>query len=136
MLIEYLYQSTGIYLFYSRVFSTGVATIMSFLLAVTLFSPYIKFLRKLNVSSELDKEKKGPEGPVMPAGILFFVIIMATTLIVLRVNSYVISALIIYCFFSIIGAADDVAKVINQRKVARGLIAKQDYQYKADGISS
>jgi phospho-N-acetylmuramoyl-pentapeptide-transferase len=137
MLLEYLYQTTGIYLFYSRVFSTGVATLASFLLAISLFPAYIRFLRRLRVSSELEKEQTGAEGPVMPAGILFFFIVVIATLVAVRVsNTYVISALIIYCFFSIIGAADDLVKVINQRKVARGEVSKQSYQYKADGISS
>ncbi|MDG5815786.1 hypothetical protein QA601_11910 [Chitinispirillales bacterium ANBcel5] len=72
----------------------------------------------------------------MPAGVLFMFIIVFTTLVAVRMNSYVISALIIYVFFSIIGAVDDIAKVINQRKIAKGLISKQDYQYKADGISA
>ena len=58
------------------------------------------------------------------------------TLLTVRFNTYVLSALIIYVFFSLIGAADDIAKVINKRRVAKGLITKQDYQYKADGISA
>lgn len=73
---------------------------------------------------------------MMPAGILFLVIVILSTLIAVRINSYVVSALIIYCFFSIIGAVDDVAKVINRVKVGKGEITRQDYQYKADGISS
>ncbi len=138
MLLDYLYQTTGVYLFYGRIFATSVAAVFSFALAMLLFPPYIRFLRGLNVSSEFEKGGAGAAqtGPVMPAGILFFFIVIATTLIAVRINPYVISALVIYCFFSIIGAADDVAKVINQRKVARGELSKQDYQYKADGISS
>jgi len=136
MLLDYLYQATGVYLFYGRIFATSVATVFSFALAMLLFPPYIRFLRRLNVSSEFEKGAEAQAGPVMPAGILFFVIVIATTLIAVRINPYVVSALIIYCFFSIIGAFDDVAKVINQRKVARGEMSKQDYQYKADGISS
>jgi phospho-N-acetylmuramoyl-pentapeptide-transferase len=48
----------------------------------------------------------------------------------------VISALVIYVFFGVIGAFDDIVKVINKRKVAEGKMSKQDFQYKADGISS
>ncbi|MDR2579244.1 MAG: phospho-N-acetylmuramoyl-pentapeptide-transferase [Chitinispirillales bacterium] len=140
MLIEYIYQTTGIHIFFSRLFCTGMATVISFSLAMLFFRPYIKFLRKLQVSSEFESgagvETKKPEGPVMPAGILFFFIIIATSLITLRLNAYVISAFAIYGFFSIIGAADDVAKVINKRRIATGKAKKQDYQYKADGISS
>lgn len=64
------------------------------------------------------------------------IIVSLTALITVRFNSYVISALIIYVFFGIIGAVDDIAKVVNKRRVAQGLITKQDFQYKADGISS
>ncbi|MCL2182246.1 MAG: phospho-N-acetylmuramoyl-pentapeptide-transferase [Chitinispirillia bacterium] len=150
MLIEYLSQTTGIYLLSSRLFSTGMATVVSFVLAMLLFPSYIRFLRKMQVSSEFGNATgvaagggdgnaaavKGPEGPVMPAGLLFFGIIIIATLATVRINAYVVSALVIYCFFSIIGAADDIAKVVNQRKVARGEMSQKDYQYKADGISS
>jgi phospho-N-acetylmuramoyl-pentapeptide-transferase len=72
----------------------------------------------------------------MPAGILFLIIIIGATLITVRFNSYVVSALVIYVFFSIIGAIDDIVKVVNKRRIARGLISRQDYQYKAEGISA
>ena len=135
MLIEFLYQKTHIYLFNSRLFSTSVATVFSFLSAMLLFPPYIKLLRKLHVSAELEQQS-GKNDPVMPAGILFLFIICATCLITARFNSYVISALIVYIFFSIIGAFDDIVKVLNKVRVNKGLITKQDYQYKADGISA
>ena len=72
----------------------------------------------------------------MPAGILFLVIIGGTCCITARFNSYVISALIIYFFFSIIGAFDDIVKVLNKTRVMQGTKTKQDYQYKADGLSA
>jgi phospho-N-acetylmuramoyl-pentapeptide-transferase len=112
-----------------------VATVFSFVSAMVLFPPYINLLRKLNVNAELEPQN-GKNEPVMPAGILFLIIIVATCCITARFNSYVISALIVYVFFSIIGAFDDIVKVINKSKVLKGLITKQDYQYKADGISA
>jgi phospho-N-acetylmuramoyl-pentapeptide-transferase len=136
MLIEFLYQNTHIYLLYSRLFSTALATLFSFLAAMLLFPPYIKFLRRFNFSSELDTQQKDKHDPVMPAGLLFLVIILASAALTVRFNTYVISALIIYAFFSIIGGIDDIAKVINKRRLAQGLITKQEYQYKSDGISS
>jgi phospho-N-acetylmuramoyl-pentapeptide-transferase len=135
MLIEFLYHKTNLYLLNSRLFSTSVATIFSFVSAMLLFPPYIKFLRRLNVNAELE-ERGNKFDPVMPAGILFLVIIGITSLITARFNSYVISALIIYCFFSIIGAFDDIVKVLNKMRVVKGLKTKQDYQYKADGLSA
>jgi len=100
-----------------------------------LFPPYISFLRKLNVNTEFEAVK-GKTDPVMPAGILFLIIIVLTCVLTARFNSYVISTLVIYVFFSIIGAIDDIAKVVNKVKVANGHLTKQDYQYKADGISA
>ena len=140
MLIDFLYHHTGIYLLFSRLFSTSVATVASFLLAMLLFPPYIRYLRKLQFSSEFETQggvgSGGGKEPVMPAGILFLGIITFVTLLTVRFNSYVISALVIYVFFSIIGAIDDIIKVVNKRRVARGLITKQSYQYKADGLSA
>ncbi|MBN1130623.1 MAG: hypothetical protein JXA71_16665 [Chitinispirillaceae bacterium] len=135
MVIELLYQQTGIYLFFSRLFSTSAATLLSFCLAVLLFPAFIRLLRRLQFTTELDSQA-GQKEPVMPAGILFLGIILLVSLFTVRFNSYVWSALSIYVFFSLIGAVDDIVKVINKRRVARGLITRQDYQYKADGISA
>ncbi len=135
MLLEFLYQQTGVFLFYSRVFSTSVATILSFVVAMALFPTYIRYLRRLHCSSELSNGKDAHQ-PVMPAGILFLIIITLVSLLTARFNSYVISALVIYLFFGVIGAIDDIAKVINKGRLARGAITKEEYQYKADGISA
>jgi phospho-N-acetylmuramoyl-pentapeptide-transferase len=135
MLLELLYRNSGIYLLNSRIFSTGMATLFSFVAAMVLFPPFIRYLRSRNCSSELSLQE-GKHDPVMPAGILFLFIIVLSTLLTVRINSYVISAMAIYTFFSIIGAADDIAKVINRGRLARGLITKQEYQYKSDGISA
>jgi len=135
MLLELLYKQTGIYLFYSRLFSTSIATLLAFLLAVMLFPAYIRFLRRFHFSSELSGDGKHRQ-PVMPAGVLFCCIITPVVLMCSRINSFVISALAIYVFFSLIGAIDDIAKVINKGRLARGEITKEEYHYKADGISA
>ena len=135
MLIEFFYQKTHVYLLNSRLFSTSVATVFSFFSAMLFFPPYIRLLRRLNVNAELETQT-GRSEPVMPAGILFLLIICATCCLTCRFNSYVNSALIIYIFFSLIGAIDDIVKVINKARVLKGLKTKQDYQYKADGISA
>ena len=135
MLLELLYHHTGIYLLVSRLFSTSVATVISFTLAMLLFPHYIRFLQRLQFTSELGTTG-GAREPVMPAGMLFLGIIVFAALVTVRFNSYVTSAMVIYVSFSIIGAIDDVVKVVNKRRVARGQITKQDYQYKADGISA
>lgn len=135
MLLAFLHQHTGIFLFNSRLFATSVATVFSFVMAMALFPPYIAFLRRMRCSSELESQK-GDTEPVMPAGLLFMVIIFVTSLVAVRFNSYALSALAVYGFFGIIGGVDDMAKLINKRRLAQGAITKQDYQYKSDGIST
>ncbi|MBN1983280.1 MAG: phospho-N-acetylmuramoyl-pentapeptide-transferase [Chitinivibrionales bacterium] len=136
MLLELLSQTSGKFLFESRLFSTAVASILAFCLAMGLFQPYIRFLNRFQFNTEFERSPTGMRQPVMPGGLLFLVIILFTCLITARFNSYVISALVIYVFFSIIGAVDDLAKIINKRKVMRGQLSKESYQYKADGISA
>ncbi len=135
MLIELIYRHTSIYLLNSRLFSTGVAMILSFTLAMLLFPFYIRFLQRLNMSAEFQSNERKRE-PVMPAGILFIIIVSVVTILTVRINSYVLSGLIIFFFFGVIGAVDDIAKIVNKRRVLTGKLSKQDYQYKADGISS
>ncbi len=135
MLLESLYHGTGLVLFQSRLFATGVAMLFSFVAAMALLPPYIGYLRRLDCSSELPGEGQKHE-PVMPAGILFLGTVGLSVLLAVRINSYVVSALVIYAFFSVIGAIDDIAKVVNKRRVLKGTLKKEDYQYKADGISA
>jgi phospho-N-acetylmuramoyl-pentapeptide-transferase len=135
MLLELIYRQTSMYLLNSRLFSTGLATVLAFALAMLMLPPFIRLLRRMHLSSEFQSGET-PLEPVMPAGILFLIIVSITTIITVRLSSYVISALIIYIFFGIIGAVDDIAKVINKKRVLQGKLSKQDYQYKADGISS
>lgn len=136
MLLEFIYRASDIYLLNSRLFATGFATILGFLAAIALFPPYIALLRRYNCSSEFGPKQEGRHEPVMPAGLLFMVVAVLVSLVCVRWNSYVVSALVIYVFFSIIGGVDDIAKVVNKRRVAMGLLKKEDYQYKADGISA
>jgi phospho-N-acetylmuramoyl-pentapeptide-transferase len=133
MFLDILFEQTGYHLFNSRLFSGSIALFIGFTVAAILFPFYIKKLQKFNFSSELDTSK---HQPVMPAGILFIVIITGVTLLTSRFNSYVISALGIYLFYSLVGAADDIAKIINKRKLQKGEISVKEFQYKTDGLSA
>jgi phospho-N-acetylmuramoyl-pentapeptide-transferase len=135
MLIELIYQETNTFLFYSRLFSTSVATLFSFCLAILTFQPYIRFLRKHQLDAEFNTTTT-TRIPVMPAGILFMMIILVSCFLTARFNSYMIYSLLIYIFFGLIGALDDIAKIVNKKRLLRGQITKADYQYKADGIST
>ena len=133
MFFDYLYELTGMQLFSSRLFAGGAALFLSFILSVTLFPLYIKKLQELHFSSELEVSK---HQPVMPAGIFFVVIITAMTLITSRFNNYVLSALVVYLFYAVVGAVDDIAKILNKRRLLRNEITAKEYQYKMDGISA
>lgn len=135
MLIELLYTSTDLYLLNSRLFSTSVGTILAFSISMLLLPGYIRFLKALHFSSELNGNTQRNE-PVMPAGILFFAVVFSVSLVCCRINSYVISAFGIYGFFSLVGTIDDLAKILNKRRLNKGQISIDDYKYKADGISA
>lgn len=120
-------------IFTSRLFAGGMALFLSFLLAMILFPGYIKKLQKFHINSEAQTSK---HQPVMPAGILFFVIILLMTLVTSRFNPFVYSALAVYLFYAVIGAVDDIAKIINKRRLLRNEITLQEFQYKTDGISA
>ena len=120
-------------MFSSRLFASSLAVMFSFGLAMLLFPPYIKRLKQYDISSELESNTNQP---VMPGGIMFLLVVLITALLTSRFNGYVISALVVYLFYGFIGAADDIAKIVNKRKLMRKEITTQEYQYKTDGLSA
>ncbi len=133
MFFDLLYDVTGLQIFTSRLFAAGTALFLAFLISMLLFPPYIKKLQSLHFSAEVKASK---HNPVMPAGILFMGIILVLTLFLSRFNPFVIAALAVYTFYAIIGAVDDIAKIVNKRKLLRNEISVKEYQYKTDGISA
>lgn len=134
MFFDFLRSVTDLSIFESSFFAASVAVLLSFVLAMVLFPFYIKKLQEYHFCSELETAK---HQPVMPAGILFFIIIVPVTLLTSNFqNPYVISGLLVYLFYCTIGAADDIAKIVNKRKLLRNEITKKEYQYKTDGLSA
>jgi len=133
MILDYLYELTGLHIFSSRLFAAGAALFLSFIISMLLFPPYIKKLQQLHFSAEVKASK---HNPVMPAGLLFMGVILILSLFLSRFNPFVIAALAVYMFYAIIGAVDDIAKIVNKRKLLRNEISVKDYQYKTDGISA
>jgi phospho-N-acetylmuramoyl-pentapeptide-transferase len=70
----------------------------------------------------------------MGGGVLIMGILIGA-LLWCNLNQYVVALLVIMLSFGIIGAVDDVAKVINKRRVESGHEARKTYSEKADGIS-
>ena len=131
MFLEFLLQNLEIPLLRSRLFAACCALVMSFILGTVLFPPLIKFLRKKDFTSELEKSKSHP---VQPAGVLFAIIIIAVSFLTARFNAIVISAMSIYALYALIGLVDDIVKVRSKKKIQSGEQKKKSYLYKADGI--
>ena len=110
MVLELIYQKTNIFLLYSRLFSTGLATVIA-LDWLCFFPSHIKFLRRFGVSSEFQSKRDVLE-PVMPAGILFIIIVLITALMTVRFNSYVISGLSFMFFSELSGPSTILPKLL------------------------
>ena len=72
--------------------------------------------------------------PIMGGGVLIIGILLRA-LLWCNLNQYVLALLVIMLLFGIIGAVDDIAKVINKRRVESGQETRKAFSEKADGIS-
>ena len=135
MLCHWLYHITSIDLFEGRLFRAGVAAMLSIVLVLFLMPKYIRFLQKLDATSDFDKDGVSKSPPIM-GGLLLVVVVEAVSLLVCQMNGYSISTLVILAAFSAVGAIDDIAKVKAKRLIKLGKLKAADYMDKADGISS
>ncbi len=134
MLCHWLYHVTNIDLFDGRLFRAGVAAMLSIVLVLFLMPKYIRFMQKLDATSDFDKD--GAKSPPIMGGLLLVVVVEAVSLLVCQMNNYTVPTLIILAAFSAIGAIDDIAKVKAKRLIKLGKLKAADYMEKADGISS
>ena len=68
-------------------------------------------------------------------GLVLVPAVIISTLLWAWLNQYIISLIIIILSFSIIGGIDDFAKVLQKRRILKGLEEKKSYSDKADGVS-
>lgn len=134
MLSQLLYKISGLPIFDGRLFRAGAAALISALLVLFLMPKFIGMLRRVGATSDFDSKAKGSI-PILGGGILV-PIIAIVTLSFSHINASVGSLLLIMMAFFSVGAMDDLAKIINKRRVLKGQISKMDYQDKADGISA
>jgi len=134
MLCHWLYHITSIDLFDGRLFRAGVAAMLSIVLVLFLMPKYIRFMQRLDATSDFDKD--GAKSPPIMGGLLLVVVVEAVSLMVCQMNNYTVPTLIILAAFSAIGAIDDIAKVKAKRLIKMGKLKAADYMEKADGISS
>jgi len=99
----------------------------------------IRTFRKKGITSdfkETSNNKKPYSGapPIMGGGVLVLGILLGA-LLWCNLNQYVVALLVILISFGIIGAADDIAKVLNRQRVESGQEVRKYFSEKADGIS-
>ena len=135
MLCHWLYQTTHIDLFDGRLFRAGTAAMLSIILVLFFMPKYIRFLQRLDATSDFDKDGKTKSPPIM-GGLLLVIVVEVVSLLVCQMNGYTISTLVILALFSAVGATDDMAKVRAKRLVNQGKLKAAEYMDKADGISS
>ena len=135
MLCHWLYQTTHIDLFDGRLFRAGSAAMLSIILVLFFMPKYIRFLQRLDATSDFDKDGKTKSPPIM-GGLLLVVIVEIVSLLVCQMNGYTISTLVILALFSAVGSTDDMAKIRAKRLVNKGKLKAAEYMDKADGISS
>jgi phospho-N-acetylmuramoyl-pentapeptide-transferase len=134
MLSHWLYSLTDIALFENRLFRAGAASLFAALLVFLLMPFWIRYLNKLDATSDFDQGKR--KSPPIMGGALLVAAVAIASVCFADPNAYSISALVIMLAYACIGGIDDVMKVRNKKLVALGKVSKADYQAKADGISA
>ncbi len=134
MLSIWLYEITGYIVFENRLFRAAAAALLAFSIVFFLMPAFIRLLRRFNATS--DFEDKNPHAVPIMGGVLLVISVMVATIIFSQMNAYVIAILVIMGAYSAVGAIDDITKVVNKRRIARGVLAKKDYMDKADGLST
>jgi phospho-N-acetylmuramoyl-pentapeptide-transferase len=132
MLTQYLQELTGYSVFQDRLFRAGGAFLFSATVVFFLMPLLIRWANKKGASSDFGDQKS----PSILAGMLLVPTVITSSFFFTQVNPYVISILSILFAFFVVGSIDDFAKIWNKRRVLQGILSKQSYQDKADGISA
>ena len=74
MLCHWLYQTTHIDLFDGRLFRAGTAAMLSIILVLFFMPKYIRFLQRLDATSDFDKDGKTKSPPIM-GGLLLVIVV-------------------------------------------------------------
>lgn len=139
MIAVFLYSIWHYQIFKSVLFRGGMAFLTAYLIIIILMPKVIRLFRKRGITSDFTpvlSESKPYSGatPIMGGGVLIFAIVIATFLWS-NLNQYIIALLIIMIAFGVIGAIDDIAKVLHKRRIEAGEEKRNWYSDKANGIS-
>ena len=139
MLAALLHSIWQYQIFKSVVFRGGMAFLTAYFLIVWVMPSVIRAFRKRGITSDFittpaDIKPYTGAPPIMGGGVLVMGILLGA-LLWCNLNQYVLALLVIMLSFGIIGAVDDIAKVINKRRVESGNESRKAFSEKADGIS-
>ena len=139
MLAALLHSIWQYQIFKSVVFRGGMAFLTAYFLIVWVMPSVIRAFRKRGITSDFittpaDIKPYTGAPPIMGGGVLVMGILLGA-LLWCNLNQYVLALSVIMLLFGIIGAVDDIAKVINKRRVESGHEARKAFSEKADGIS-
>ena len=121
MLAALLHSIWQYQIFKSVVFRGGMAFLTAYFLIVWVMPSVIRAFRKRGITSDFitipaDIKPYTGAPPIMGGGVLIIGILLGA-LLWCNLNQYVLALLVIMLLFGIIGAVDDISKVINKRRV-------------------
>ncbi len=140
MFAAVLYSIWHYQIFKSVLFRGGMTFLTTYAVIVLLMPKIIRLFREKGITSDLTltaSTRGRPYAgatPIMGGGVLILAILVSV-LLWCNLNQYIIALLIIMIAFGMIGALDDVAKVIHKRRIESGEEKRNWYSNKADGIS-
>jgi phospho-N-acetylmuramoyl-pentapeptide-transferase len=139
MLADLLYAFWPYQIFKSVFFRGGVAFLTTYWVIVALMPTIIRYFRATGITSDFKRPEPGPQPyaggkPIMGGGLLIVAIVVSMVLW-MEMNQFIVALLLIMVAFGVIGALDDLQKVMHRRRVERGDAEKKSYTDKADGIS-
>ena len=135
MLSLWLAQLTGLALFQGRLFRAGAAALTASALVLVLMPMWIRFLRRMDATSDFDGQSHLKPPPIM-GGLLLVGVVLVVALMFALPNVQVLAILAILASYAAVGAIDDIAKIRTKRRIRMGKASKAQWMEKADGISA
>lgn len=135
MLSLWLHQVTQMALFEGRLFRAGAAAIVASGLVMLLMPYWIRFLRRMDATSDFSGHTHQNPPPIM-GGFLLVIVVLVVSLLFAKPNVQVLAILAILASYAAVGAVDDIAKIRSKRLIRQGKLTKAQWMEKADGISA
>jgi len=135
MISLWLSHLTGLALFEGRLFRAGAAVIFSGIGVFFLMPGWIRFLRRMDATSDFSGLSYQNPPPIM-GGLLLVFVVLVSSLIFAIPNVQVLAILAILASYAAVGGIDDLAKIRMKRRVRTGKASREQWMEKADGISA